>query len=162
MARRVFFSFHYQRDIWRVNQIRNCWVTRGVNEAGFWDNSLWEATKSQGDIALRNLIDTGFIGTSVTVVLIGAETANRKWVKYEIQKSRERGNGMIGIYIHNVRNQLGQYDIMGTNPFDQFTALQMGTLIRYSQLYRTYNWTLEDGYNNIGTWIERAAILAKK
>ena len=22
MARRVFFSFHYQRDIWRVNQIR--------------------------------------------------------------------------------------------------------------------------------------------
>ena len=32
-ARRVFFSFHYQRDIWRVNQVRNHWVAKDDRQA---------------------------------------------------------------------------------------------------------------------------------
>ena len=35
MARRVFFSFHYQRDVWRINQIRNLHEIVGCAAAGF-------------------------------------------------------------------------------------------------------------------------------
>lgn len=45
MARRVFFSFHYQRDIWRVNQIRNIGEIVGTAAVGFHDASLWEEAK---------------------------------------------------------------------------------------------------------------------
>jgi hypothetical protein len=79
MARKVFFSFHYQRDIFRVNTIRNAWVVEGVQEKGYWDKSLWEKEKaSGGDPALKKLIADGLVGTSVTAVLIGAETWMRR------------------------------------------------------------------------------------
>ena len=69
MARKVFFSFHYQRDLWRVNVVRNSGLIEGVAAAGFHDASLWEETKKKGDDAVRRLIDSGLSGTTVTVVL---------------------------------------------------------------------------------------------
>ena len=90
MVRRVFFSFHYERDAWRASQVRNSWVTKPDREAaGFWDAAEWEKVKKQGDAAIKRWIDKGLEGTSVTVVLIGTETCSRKWVRYEIQKSHE-------------------------------------------------------------------------
>jgi hypothetical protein len=122
MARSVFFSFHYERDIWRVNTVRNHFVTQGsYNQSGYWDHSLWEEVKKDGEMAIKRLIDQGLQNTSVTVVLIGAETAQRRWVKYEIEKSHERGNGMLGIYIHNIANLEKQKDNRGANPFDNLT-----------------------------------------
>ncbi len=97
MARRVFFSFHYERDIWRSSIVRNSWLTHPDREAaGFWDASLWEETKLRGDAAIQRLIDAGLEYTSVTAVLIGSETADRRWVQYELRKSYERGNGLLG------------------------------------------------------------------
>jgi len=85
MARRVFFSFHYERDILRVGQIRNSGITKsGVESAGFIDAASWESVKRQGDEAIKRWISSQLDGTSVTVVLIGAETSQREWVKYEI------------------------------------------------------------------------------
>jgi hypothetical protein len=72
MPRKVFFSFHYQRDLWRVNVVRNSGVIEGISAAGFHDQSLWEETERKGDDAVKKLIDSGLSGTSVTVVLIGA------------------------------------------------------------------------------------------
>jgi hypothetical protein len=84
MTRRAFFSFHFQRDIFRVNQVRNSWVIQPSEQEAIWyDGSLWEVTKKKGDKALRDLIDNGLKYTSVTVVLIGAETSKRKWVNYD-------------------------------------------------------------------------------
>jgi hypothetical protein len=167
MARRAFFSFHYQRDIWRVNQVRNSWVLQpGKKEAVWYDASLWEKVKTKGNAALERLIDEGLTNTSVTVVLIGAETSKRKWVDYEIQKSHRRKNGLLGIYIHNLKNILGQTDIKGKNPFDSFYVeeeLRVSLLrdtkrkVYFSELYPTYDWIVNDGYNNIGSWIEAAA-----
>src|SRR4051812_33175697 len=102
MARKVFFSFHYQRDLWRVNVVRNSTVVEGKAAVGFSDASLWEEAKKKGDAAIKKLIDDGLNGTSATVVLIGAETANRKYVTYEIEKSLEKGNLLIGVRIHNI------------------------------------------------------------
>lgn len=165
MPRRVFFSFHYQRDIWRVNVVRNhAKAKNGYQEAGYWDCSLWESAKRTGEISLKRLINSGLQNTSVTVVLIGTETSERKWVKYEIEKSYERGNGMLGIHIHNAKDRTGKTDRKGRNPFDGFTVEKPGlysympkTYVSMSQTYPTYDWVYNDGYSNFSQWVEDAA-----
>jgi hypothetical protein len=70
MARRVFFSFHYKRDGWRVAQVRNSWVTKPDKEAaGYIDAASWEELERQGDEAIKRWINNQLTGTSVTVVL---------------------------------------------------------------------------------------------
>jgi hypothetical protein len=161
MARRVFFSFHYDEDIWRVNQIRNIGVTRDWEAMPFLDAASWEAVKRKGDTAIKEWIDRQLDGTGVTVVLIGSETASRRYVKYEIQESHRRGNGLLGIYIHDIKNQDKQTSIRGRNPFEDFTAQVDGwfgpTTKRYSEIYPAYDWIGDNGYRNISDWIEQAA-----
>src|SRR5580692_10411120 len=92
MAKRVFFSFHYERDIWRASIVRNSWVVRNEREdAGFWDASLWEEAKRKGEESIRRTILKGLENTSVSAVLIGAETVTREWVIFEIIESFNRG-----------------------------------------------------------------------
>jgi len=148
MARHVFFSFHYQRDIWRVNQIRNIPNIAGSAAAGFHDASLWEEAKKKGDAAIRNLIDEGLKGTSVTVVFIGAKTAGRKYINYEIEKSIERGNGIVGIQIHHLQDQNGETDSVGATPA-KLTAAGAG-------VYKFVN------KEKLAERIEQAAIAAGK
>ena len=116
MARRVFFSFHYQRDIWRVNQIRNIGEIVGASAAGFHDASLWEEAKKKGDAAIKAMIDEGLENTTVTVVCIGGATAGRKYINYEINQSLARGNGLLGIQIHELKDKNGNTDTVGTTP----------------------------------------------
>lgn len=155
MARRVFFSFHYQNDVWRVNQIRMAHIVEGTAAAGFQDGSLWEETKRRGDAAVKALINKGLDGTTVTAVLIGSQTANRQYVRYEIDKSIERGNGLLGIYIHGLKDQYGLTTLQGRNPFDELTWASNGK--KLSVTYLTYDWVLHDGYNNFSQWVETAA-----
>lgn len=105
MARRVFFSFHYDNDIWRANQVRNCNVVAGTDVAGFFDHSEYEEAKKKGKDAIKRMILKNLEGTSVTVVLIGTETANRPWVKFEVEESIKRKNGLLGIYIQHLKDQ---------------------------------------------------------
>lgn len=140
--RHVFFSFHYQRDIWRANVVRNSGVVIGEAAAGFRDASLWEEARRKGDAAIKKLIDDGLIGTTVTVVLIGAETANRKYVNYEIDKSIERNNGLLGLRIHNIRDRNGNTDFPGPAP----AKLTSGG-------YPTYTWT---NSSDFARWVEEA------
>jgi hypothetical protein len=156
MARRVFFSFHHQGDIRRIGQIRNSWVTKPNQEdAGFVDAASWESIKKQGDQAVKRWIDAQLNGTSVTVVLIGSETASRPWVQYEISESHNKGNGLLGIYIHNCRDLGGYTCNQGANPFSMVHFTQSGQSL--AATYPTYDWVLDSGYNNIGLWIEAAA-----
>jgi len=158
MARRVFFSFHYERDIWRASQIRNSWVTKPDREsAGFWDAASWEEVKKKGEDAIKRWINNQFNGTSVTVVLIGAETSERKYVGYEIQKSYQIGNGMLGIYIHNMKDQYGRTDYKDKNPFDNWYITRNEQKIYLYSFYKAYDWVYDRGYENLGDWIEKAA-----
>ena len=102
MARRVFFSFHYDHDIWRANQVRQSNVVAGADAAGFFDHSEYTEAKKQGDEGIRRMILNHLNNTTVTVVLIGTHTAERPWVKYEIEQSVARKNGLLGIYIHHL------------------------------------------------------------
>lgn len=118
MARSVFFSFHYQRDIMRVQQVKQHYITKGSYTAGgFFDGSLEEKSKKEGDLAVKNLIDKGLSGSSVTCVLIGNETYKRRWVDYEILKSVELGMGVLGIRIHQLKDPNTGADTLGSNPF---------------------------------------------
>ncbi|MFH1663880.1 MAG: TIR domain-containing protein [archaeon] len=114
--RNVFFSFHYQRDIWRVNQIRNVHNVVGVAAAGFKDASLWEEALKKGDAEIKRMIDKALEGTSVTVICLGNKTAGRKYINYEIDKSLERGNGLLGIQIHHLKNNKSEVDLPGGVP----------------------------------------------
>jgi hypothetical protein len=100
MARRVFFSFHFD-DSWRANQVRMANVVGGAEVAGFYDHSLYEE-KKRGGHAIRREILKQLDGTSVTVVLIGTRTAERPWVDFEIRESVKRDNGLVGIAIHHL------------------------------------------------------------
>lgn len=156
MARRVFFSFHYERDIWRANVVRNSWLLKDDrSEAGFWDASLWEEAKRTGPEAIRRMINRGLENTSVTAVLIGSETADREWVQYEIKRSYERGNGLFGIYIHNIKDRFGRPDIQGDNPFSRFAVNPNGTSTLLSEMVPVYDWVNHDGYHSLATWVEQ-------
>ena len=158
MARRVFFSFHYENDILRVGQIRNSGIVLapGDSAAGFTDAASWESVRREGDTGIKKWIDDELNGTSVTVVLIGSQTANRPWVNYEIIESTKRGNGLLGVYIHNVRDLNGRVDTRGQNPFD-YISWDNGKGAKLSTTYLTYDWVSDDGRANLKAWIEAAA-----
>jgi hypothetical protein len=163
VARRVFFSFHYERDVQRASVIRNSWVTKpNSEEAGFIDAVNWEEVKKKGEASIKAWIDRQLDGTSVTAVLIGAETSSREWVRYEVLRSHEKGNGMLGIFMHNIKDWSGQIDISGNNQFGELGKNPMGEAVYFWQIYPTYDWVNDNGYANLGDWIERAARLAGK
>ncbi len=119
VVRRVFFSFHYQRDIWRIWRVRNHWVAKDDRQAaGYFDGSLSEKAQTEGSAKVKRLIDEGLNGSSVTCVLIGAETYTRHWVDYEIFRSIELGKGVFGVRIHGLKNNDERTDSPGPSPFE--------------------------------------------
>ncbi|HTB50232.1 MAG TPA: TIR domain-containing protein [Solirubrobacteraceae bacterium] len=115
MARKVYFSFHFQRDYWRVGNVRGSRVISGLEKTPFYDGATWEKLKRKGDRAVQAWIERELKGTSVTVVLVGAQTAGRRWVKYEIRRSLDLGKGLMGIDISKIANQRGVRDRSGPN-----------------------------------------------
>lgn len=160
MARKTFFSFHYEKDVWRVNIVRNSWVT--ADTAGFIDAAAFEEIKKGGEDNIKKWIDGQMTGTSVTVVLIGAETSNREYVKYEVQKSYSRGNGLLGIYIHQLKDNSGNTASKGDNMFGEIGKDASGNPVYFSANYPCYDWINDKGYDNLGAWIEAAAKKAGK
>ncbi|KJU85604.1 TIR-like domain protein [Candidatus Magnetobacterium bavaricum] len=156
--RYVFFSFDYDRDIWRVSVVRNHWVTKGNSEiAGYVDKAEWEAVKKNTSDVIKKWIDKQLEDTSVTVVLIGAKTSYSQYVQYEIEKSMERGNGFLGIYINNIKNSDGETDSKGSNPLDNFKENRGGKQTLLSKIYPPYDWVNDNGYDNFPKWVEAAA-----
>lgn len=115
--RKVFYSFHYQNDNWRVQQVRNIGTLDGNPVA---HSNSWEEIKRKGDRAIKNWIDENLKGRSCLVVLIGEETANRPYVLYEIEQAWNRGMGVCGVYIHNLKDRFGGKSLKGNDPFQKF------------------------------------------
>jgi len=141
MARRVFFSFKYE-DVSRAMVVRNSWVTQGKEAAGFIDAADFEDLEKQGKDAIYNWIDEQLKGTSVTVVLVGEKTCDSNYVEYEIKRSKEEGKGLLGIDISKIK------DLQGN------TSERCG---RIPEGYDFYLWNNDEGYKNMGDWIEKAA-----
>jgi len=142
MARRVFFSFEYEHDISRANVVRNSWVTQGKEAAGFVDAAAFEKVKKGGDTAIKKWIRDQLKGTSVTVVLVGLHTCSSKYVKYEIEQSIEKGNGLLGIDISKIKD-------FNCKTTDRCDKIPKG--------YPFYLWNNDEERKNLGNWIEKAA-----
>ena len=156
--RKVFFSFDWD-DVWRVNQVRNSWVAQGsYTAAGFVDAADIEGVKKAQDSAIKKWINDQLHGTSVTCVLIGSQTAESNWVNYEIQESIRRENGLLGVYIHSVKDSNGYISGQGRDPFGnppmKFSP-SSGT--PHYPCCSYYDWVQNNGRNNLGNWIEHAA-----
>ena len=160
MARKpVFFSFHFDNDVMRVQQVRNIGALEDNQPVSAND---WEEVKRKGDASIEKWIDENLKWRSCVVVLVGSETANRKWVKYEIRKAWADGKGLLGVHIHNLKcprnGQCGQ----GANPFYQFT-FDSGK--RLSDVVKCYNPSAYDTYNeiarNLESWVDEAIQIRK-
>jgi hypothetical protein len=157
MARRVFYSFHYDADKDRVAQVRNMGVVEGSPIAS--DND-WESIKRGGDRTIKAWIDRQMSGTSCCVVLIGATTAGRRWVSYEIEAAWKLGKGVVGIHIYELKNLRGEKSSKGANPLDYvFTSAG----IPISSVAQTYDPPYADSRAvyahiaaNLEAWIETA------
>ncbi len=143
MARRVFFSFHFDGDIWRANQVRNSNVVVGTDVAGFFDHSEYEEAKKQGWDAIHRMILRHLKDTTVTIVLVGTRTAERPWVKQEISDSVDHKNGLLGIYIHHLKDKDGRTSNRGPLP-----AVPMGVD------FPAYDW--DGDVQNLARQIEAA------
>lgn len=157
MARRVFFSFHYSRDVRRVVQVRNSWVVRPGGEAQpFYDKAEFEEVKRRAG-GIEKWIEDQLTGTSVTVVLFGAETYSRPWVRHEIKRSFELGKGLLAIDLHGVKDPVNGADVRGANPLSLWSIKRDGIDVPFTRLYETYSWVNDGGYANMPSWIEAAA-----
>ena len=116
--RQIFYSFHFDNDVMRVQQIRNIGALEDNKPVSAND---WEEVKKKGKAAVEKWIDDNMKYRSCVVVLVGEDTANRPWVKYEIKKAWNDGKGLFGIYIHKLKCPRNGYGTKGDNPFDQFT-----------------------------------------
>ena len=143
MARKIFFSFHHKGDGRRVAEVRKSKAVTDYKMNPLFESTKWESIKRQGDHAIKDWIDGQLRDASVTIVLIGKETGNKKWVNYEIKRSVELGKGIIGVDISKMKDKKGYVTEMGPNP------LPSG--------YPVYSWTEDDGEANLGKWIEKAS-----
>lgn len=146
MARKVFFSFKYD-DVQRAMNVRNSNVIAGDEKSGFIDKADFEKVEKNGDGAIKKWIDKQLEGTTVTVVLVGKNTHKSRWVKYEIDQSIARGNGIITIDISKIS------DLQGKTT--DCCSLRVSGCDHYQ-------WNSDKGRENLGKWVESAAVKAGK
>jgi len=120
----------------------------GTAAAGFLDASLWEESKKKGDRAIKALIDEALLFTTVTVVFVTYGTSTRDYINYEIDESLKRGNGLVVVQIHHLKDPNSPSDAVGATP-QQINA----------NGYKLYKYSNMDA---LARWIEEAAKIAGK
>jgi hypothetical protein len=134
MARKCFYSFHYKPDSARASQVRNIGAIEGNQPVS--DND-WETVTKGGDDAIKKWIAEQMKGKTCSVVLVGSDTAGRKWINHEIVKSWDDGLGVVGIHIHGLKNLDEETSKKGDNPFDSINYGNTGK--KLSTIVKCYN-----------------------
>lgn len=158
MARRVFFSFYYKPDNWRASQVRNMGVIEGNQPCS--DND-WEKVTQGGDDKIKKWIAEQLDGKSCVVVLIGANTAGRKWIDHEIVKGWDDGKGVVGVYVHNLKDSSEKQSTKGSNPFASIKYGNSGKMLSsivkaYDPPYSTSTNVYDHIKTNLKDWMEEA------
>lgn len=163
MARRVFFSFHFENDFWRTQQVRNMNALEGQT---LYTPNAWEEVKRKGDASIEKWIDDNLFGTSCVVVLVGTNTADRRWVQREIVKGWDAEKGVLAIRVHKLLDSKGNSSAAGPNPLDKIRHGKTGRFLSsIAQIYEPAGIDSKAVYasikDNIETWIERAIAIRK-
>ena len=158
--RRVFFSFHYEQDAWRTNQVRNAGVIEGDQTVS---PNQWEQVKRSGDKAIKAWIDQQLASRSCAIVLIGSQTATRHWIQYEIKSAWESRKGVVGVHVHNLKDEDEAQSLMGVNPFEQFTIKQGLDMCNMADVVKAHTPPTSDSKEtyriiteNLADWVEEA------
>lgn len=162
MEESVFFIFDYDRDRWKAEQIRDHFVSKLNQKAcGLAEDAEWEKIEENGEEAIQEWINWGLDSSIVTVVLYSSETSKLKYIDYAIKNSFKRKKGLVGIDIHNMKNDVGDKDSEGKSPFEKFYVKKGKEKIYLQRIFPTYEWINDLGYNNINEWVERMAKVVK-
>lgn len=149
----VFYSFHFDNDVMRVQQIRQMGMIDGDEPVS---KNEWETVKRSGSSAIEHWIDANMKYKRCVVVLIGSETHARPWVQQEIRKAWTEKRGLLGIHIHNLRCPNQGISAKGVNPFDQYRFRERGAIVRPP----VYDPPPYDAYNhiknNLANWVNDA------
>lgn len=94
--RNVFISFATE-DMDEVNLLR-AQAKNDNNDIEFNDHSVREPYDSVQAEYIRRKISERINRASVTVVYISDDTAQSKWVKWEVEKSLELGKKVVAVY----------------------------------------------------------------
>ena len=151
--RQIFYSFHFNNDVMRVQQVRNIGTFDGNEPVSPQD---WETVKKGGDKAIEKWINDNMKNRSCVVVLIGSETSKRPWVKYEIEKAWKDGKGVLGIYIHNLKCPNNGTCAQGASPFSNITLKKGNTVVTIPCKNPKSSNAYGDIKENIEAWIEEA------
>ena len=153
----VYVSFHYERDNWRVQQVLNMGAIEGQT---IMSAQKWEEVKSSGDAAIKKWIADQMAGKTALVVLVGAKTSERPWVKYEIEKAWNDKLPLVGIRIHGLKNKEGLTDYSGPNPFAKSSLTSGKKISDYVSLHDPAGSSSDKVYesisNNISDWVKGA------
>jgi hypothetical protein len=161
MAKQCFLSFYYKPDNWRVQTVKNI---GSIEEQPILSSNDWEQIKKKGDDAVKDWIESNMRGKECLVVLVGTQTSGRRWVQYEIKRACEKGIGVMGINIHNLKDKDGNQSQKGKDPFDGVTVGGKA-ITSYARMYDPPFSTSTNVYNhianNISSWVETAIQLRK-
>lgn len=156
MAKKCFLSFYYKDDSWRVSQVKNIGA---IEEQPLLSVNKWEEIKKKGDEAIKDWIDSNMRGKDCLIVLVGTRTSSRRWVKYEIRRACEKGMGVFGIYVHNLKDWEGNQSTKGTNPFENI-SVDGESVTSFAKMYDPPYLTSTNVYSyiaeNVSGWIESA------
>ena len=161
MARNVFTSFHYKPDNWRASTVRSIGKIEGNKVV---TANKWEEVTNGGATAIKKWINDNMKGKSCVIVLVGQDTAKRKWIDYEIERAWTENKGLLGIHIHNLKNSNGEQSNKGSNPFEHFTlgSKKLSSVVKcYNPPYKTSTNVYSYIKENIEDWIEEAIEIRK-
>jgi len=157
MAKSVFFSFDYDRDHWRVQQVQNMGALEGG--AAFTPQD-WEKVRRNSDSAIEKWIDEQMSYTRAVIVLVGYESSESRWVRYEIAKAWDDKRPLVGVRIHGLKDSNGTTDSAGTDPFSLVTLKGGGAVSDFVTLHNPAGSNSTDVYAsiryNIERWVDNA------
>ena len=151
MTKSVFFSFHFDADFRRTQQVRNI---GSIKQQNLVEPQAWEEVKRSGDQAIKNWIAAQMRGRDAVVVLTGGRTASRRWVRHEIAYAWDNHIPLVGIRIHGLKDASGSTSSPGDNPFDKVSLTGGGTVGGKVTLHHPTGQTSKDVYASIETNIE--------
>ena len=154
--KKCFLSFDYKADNWRVAQVKNI---GSIDEQPILPSNDWEQIKKKGDAAIEQWIADNMKGKDCLVVLVGNQTSGRPWVKYEVKRACENGIGVLGVYIHHLKDKDGKQAAKGASPFEGVTVSGKA-ISSYAKMYDPPYSDSKAAYEYIGTklasWVESA------